>query len=70
MVENIIKSSINNPINNQLKVINISLDKINEDIKKNNEKLAKILNNNNTIEQNAEKTSNKNKSDNQKEGKI
>ena len=42
MVENIIKTSVNNPINNQLKVINISLDKINEDIKKNNEKLAKI----------------------------
>ena len=34
MLENIIKTSINNPINNQLKVINISLDKINEDIKK------------------------------------
>ena len=68
MLENIIKTSVNNPINNQLKVINISLDKINEDIKKNNEKLAKILNNNNTNEQKAEKTSNNN-SNNQKERK-
>ena len=70
MLENIIKTSVNNPINNQLKVINISLDKINEDIKKNNEKLEKILNNNNTNEQKAEKTSNKNKRNNQKGGKI
>ena len=47
MLENIIKTSINNPINNQLKVINITLNTINEDIKKNNEKLEKIVNNNN-----------------------
>ena len=46
MLENIIKTSANNPINSQLKVINISLNSINEDIKKNNEKLEKILNNN------------------------
>ena len=70
MLENIIKTSINNPINNQLKVVNITLNTINEDIKKNNEKLEKILNNNNTNEQKAEKTSNNNNSNNQKEGKI
>ena len=70
MLENIIKSSINNAINNQLKIVNMTLNTINEDIKKNNEKLAKILNNNNTNEQKAEKTSNNNKSNNQKEGKI
>ena len=44
MLENIIKSSINNTINNQLKIVNMTLNTINEDIKKNNEKLEKILN--------------------------
>ena len=70
MLENIIKTSINNPINNQLKVINISLDKINEDIKKNNEKLEKILNNNNTNEQKAEKILKNNNNNNQNEQNI
>ena len=71
MLENIIKTSINNPINNQLKIVNMTLNTINEDIKKNNEKLEKILNNNNnTNEQKVEKTSNKNNCNNQKEGKI
>ena len=68
MLENIIKTSINNPINNQLKIVNMTLNSINEDIKKNNEKLEKILNNNNTNEQKAEKTSNNN-SNNQIERK-
>ena len=45
MLENIIKTSINNPINNQLKIVNMTLNTINEDIKKNNEKLEKIFNN-------------------------
>ena len=45
MLENIIKTSVNNSMNSQLKIINISLDKINEDIRKNNQKLEKILNN-------------------------
>ena len=34
MLENIIKSSINNTINNQLKIVNMTLNTINEDIKK------------------------------------
>ena len=76
MLENIIKTSVNNSMNNQLKIINISLDKINEDVRKNNQKLEnilnnggdsnnqksrKILNNNNNInDQKVEKTQNKN----------
>ena len=38
MLENIIKNSVNNPMNSQLKIINISIDKINEEIKKKNKK--------------------------------
>ena len=44
MLENIIKTSVNNPINNQLKIINMTLNTVNENIKKSNEKLEKILN--------------------------
>ena len=51
MLENIIKTSVNNPMNSQLKIVNITLNSINEDIQKNNQKLEKILNNNNTNEQ-------------------
>ena len=70
MIENIIKTSINNPINNQLKIVNMTLNTINEDIKKNNEKLEKILNNNNTNEQKVEKIINNNINNNQKEENI
>ena len=71
MIENIIKTSVNNPMNSQLKIVNITLNSINEDIQKNNQKLEKILNNNNnTNEQKAEKTLNNNNSNNQKEEKI
>ena len=45
-LESIIKTSVNNPMNAQLKIINMTLNTVNEDIKKNNEKLEKILNNN------------------------
>ena len=70
MLENIIKTSINNPINNQLKVVNMTLNTINEDIKKNNEKLEKILNNSNTNEQKVEKILNNNINNNQKGDNI
>ena len=71
MLENIIKTSINNPINNQLKIVNMTLNTINEDIKKNNEKLEKILNNNNnTNEQKVEKIINNNNNNNQKEENL
>ena len=43
-IENIIKNSLINTINNQLKSINYSLNAVNEDIKKNNKKLEKLLN--------------------------
>ena len=66
MLENIIKTSVNNPMNSQLKIINMALNTINEDIKKNNQKLEKILNNNNTNEQKIERTLNNNKINNQK----
>ena len=46
-LESIIKTSVNNPMNAQLKIINMTLNTVNEDIKKNNEKLEKILNDNN-----------------------
>ena len=46
-LESIIKTSVNNPMNAQLKIINITLNTMNEDIKKNNDKLEKILNDNN-----------------------
>ena len=39
MLENIIKTSVNNPMNSQLKIVNITLNSINEDIQKNNQKL-------------------------------
>ena len=45
MLENIIKTSINNPINNQLKIVNMTLNTINEDIKKNNNNSFTILEN-------------------------
>ena len=32
MIENIIKTSVNNPMNSQLKIVNITLNSINEDI--------------------------------------
>jgi surface protein len=47
MLESIIKTSVNNSTNSQLKNINIILNTINEDIKKNNEKLEKLLNSDN-----------------------
>ena len=46
MIENIIKNSLMNIMNLQLKNINIILNTINEDIKKNNEKLKNIFNDN------------------------
>ena len=46
-LESIIKTSVNNPMNAQLKIINMTLNTVNEDIKKYNEKLEKILNDNN-----------------------
>ena len=47
MLESIIKTSVNNQMNAQLKIINMTLNTVNEDIKKNNDKLEKILNDNN-----------------------
>ena len=38
MLESIIKTSVNNPMNAQLKIINMTLNTLNEDIKKKNEK--------------------------------
>ena len=49
-LESIIKTSVNNPMNAQLKIINMTLNTVNEDIKKNNEKLEKILNDNNLFD--------------------
>ena len=46
-LENIIKNSLINTINNQLKSINYSLNAVNEDIKKNNKKLENITKNKN-----------------------
>ena len=43
-IENIIKNSLVNIVNIQLKNISTLLNNINEDIKKNNEKLEKLLN--------------------------
>ena len=48
-IENIIKTSLMSPINNQLKNINKMLYMINEDIKKNNEKIKSFLNDINSI---------------------
>ena len=50
MLESIIKTSVNNPMNAQLKIINMTLNTMNEDIKKNNDKLEKIFNDNNNEE--------------------
>ena len=46
-IEQIIKNSKSNQINNQLKNINDLIKKINEDIKNNNEKLKNLLNHSN-----------------------
>ena len=51
MLESIIKTSVNNPMNAQLKIINMTLNTMNEDIKKNNDKLGKILNDNNNYDE-------------------
>jgi len=45
MIDNIIKSSLINTMNNQLKVINASLNNIYDKIKKNNERLENLLDN-------------------------
>jgi len=45
-IENIIRISSDNSINNQLKNINLILNTLNEDIKKLNEKFNNLLNNN------------------------
>ena len=50
MIDNIIKTSTNNLINGQLKIIDMTLNTVKEDIKKNNEKLEKIFNNNDNDE--------------------
>ena len=52
MIENMINNSKINTINNQLKNINILLNSVNEDIKKNNLKLQKIISNNDNINNN------------------
>ena len=43
MIDNMIKTSLINTMNNQLKSINVSLNHINDDIKKNNERLEILL---------------------------
>ena len=45
MIDNMIKSSLINTMNNQLKNVNIVLNNINDDIKKNNERLENLLDN-------------------------
>ena len=45
MIDNMIKSSLLNTMNNQLKNVNIVLNNINDDIKKNNERLENLLDN-------------------------
>ena len=45
MIENMINNSLMNTVKNQLKNINILLNSVNEDIKKNNTKLENIINN-------------------------
>ena len=45
MIDNMIKSSLLNTMNNQLKNVNIVLNNINDDIKKNNERLEYLLDN-------------------------
>ena len=45
MIDNMIKTSLINTMNNQLKIINVSLNNINDDIKKNNELLENLLDN-------------------------
>ena len=46
LIENIIRISSNNSMNNQLKSVNLVLNTLNEDIKKLNEKFNNLLNNN------------------------
>ena len=46
LIENIIKNSIENSVNMQLKSVNLILNSINEDIQKTNEKLKNLLNEN------------------------
>ena len=48
LIENIIKNSIENSVNMQLKSVNLILNSINEDIQKTNEKLKNLLNENET----------------------
>ena len=43
MIENIIKTSVNNPMNSQLKIVNITLNSINEDIQKKQSKIRKNI---------------------------
>ena len=52
IIENMIKNSIIDSMNNQLKNINILLNSINEDIKKNNDKIKNLLKDNNIIDNN------------------
>ena len=54
-IENIINNSLINTVNNQLKNINILLNTVKDEIKKNNKKIENIINNNNYINMNNNK---------------